>query len=185
MVPTCQLSLDLRESHFGCHSFSCHNSGCRAKARGFSTTITNVKSSFRQTEGSNCWVANARITTSHTWQSTDPWDRIFCLGHLRVNARFNLSLHKGGRERDFLQARTDSPKMGSPHHCPRNWKTSLWNALLLHLPNENIQGCGWLKLSSLKITLIAWNTSVMRYEWFSPSSHFVFNGFLFLLLSLL
>ena len=114
VVPTCQLSLDLRESHFGCHSFSCHNSGCRAKARGFSTTITNVKSSFRQTEGSNCWVANARITTSHTWQSTDPWDRIFCLGHLRVNARFNLSLHKGGRERDSLQARTDSPKMGSP-----------------------------------------------------------------------
>lgn len=40
VVPTCQLSLDLRESHFGCHSFSCHNSGYGAKARGFSTTVT-------------------------------------------------------------------------------------------------------------------------------------------------
>lgn len=37
---TCQLSPDLKESHFCCRSFSCHNSGYGARRRGFSAAIT-------------------------------------------------------------------------------------------------------------------------------------------------
>lgn len=112
------------------------------------------------------------LPQSHTWQSMGPWDRKFYVGHLWVNGQAYPVLAQRRRERDSLGAGTDNPKMGSPLHGPQYWEGSRWNALWSHLPNENIQGCGWLKRSSLKITLIVWNASIMRYEWFLPLQSF-------------
>lgn len=70
--------------------------------------------------------------------------------------------------------------MGSLLQC-EYWQSSMWRTAFLHLPNENIQGRGWIKHSSLKNTLIVWKASMILMSDPPLPSHSVLNGFFFLL----
>lgn len=70
--------------------------------------------------------------------------------------------------------------MGSLLHY-KYWQSSMWSTVFLHLANENIQGRGWIKHSSLKSTLIVWKASMIPMSDPLPS-HSVLNGFFFFFL---